>query len=241
MGAPVVWWLGARARGQTVIRQDQYLDGWPELSTRFLNTTTARLFGLDSENRSHGSPSSFGWDVKSRSRKCRGASGGIFPTLCVELCLVSFVRSLQFLLLQCKSRWIVGWFWLNHVYTCISIHISVIDSINWYMTRKSKYAHNLCWYFMSGNLDFSMEKSWNFFSKIFVGTLNNILLYTLFSHATFPYKILPSLRSWVRFQVRACLFIPCYFRIDALFTHCLKLCLARIANPINRCVVSQWY
>ena len=44
-----------------------YLDGWPELSTRFLNTTPARLFGLGSENFSHGSPSSFGWDVKSRS------------------------------------------------------------------------------------------------------------------------------------------------------------------------------
>ena len=43
-----------------VIRQGQYLDGWPELSTLFLNTTPARLFGLDSENRSHGSPSSFG-------------------------------------------------------------------------------------------------------------------------------------------------------------------------------------
>ena len=49
--APAVWWLGARAfaRGQAVIRQGQYLDGWPELITRFLNTTPARLFGLDSE------------------------------------------------------------------------------------------------------------------------------------------------------------------------------------------------
>ena len=239
MGAPVVWWLGARARGQTVIRQDQYLDGWPELSTRFLNTTTARLFGLDSENRSHGSPSSFGWDVKSRSRKCRGASGSIFPTLCVELCLVSFVRSLQFLLLQSKSRWIVGWFWFNHVYTCISIHISVIDYINWYMTRKSKYAHNLCWYFVSGNLDFSMEKSWKSHGTFFQRE-PWITYYCIpcFLMPPFHTKSCHPSRSWVRFQV-----LPLYtmFRIDALFTHCLKLCLARIANPINRCVVSQWY
>ena len=69
MRAPVVWWLGARAltRGLAVTRQGQYLDGWPELSTRFLNTTPPRPYGLDSENRSHGSPLSFGWDVKSRS------------------------------------------------------------------------------------------------------------------------------------------------------------------------------
>ena len=101
--------------------------------------------------------------------------GGIFPTLCVELCLVSFVCSLQFPILQNKIHWIIGWFWLNHVYTCIYIHISLIDSINWYMNRKSKYACNLCWYFVSENLDFSMEKSWKShgtFSKILVGTLN---------------------------------------------------------------------
>ena len=62
-----MWLLGARVltRGLAVIRQGQYLDGWPELSALLLNTTPARLFGLDSENRSHGSPSPFGWDVKS--------------------------------------------------------------------------------------------------------------------------------------------------------------------------------
>ena len=42
--------------------------GWvPEMSARFWATTPARLSGLDSENRSHGSPSSFGRDIKSRS------------------------------------------------------------------------------------------------------------------------------------------------------------------------------
>ena len=40
---------------------------WPIPSRSTLNTTPARPFGLDFENRSHGSPSSFGWDVKSRS------------------------------------------------------------------------------------------------------------------------------------------------------------------------------
>ena len=48
---------------------------------------------------------------------CWGVSGGIFLMLCVELCLVSFICSLQFPLLQSKIRWIIGWFWLNHVYT----------------------------------------------------------------------------------------------------------------------------
>ena len=51
--------------------------------------------------------------------KCRGASGGIFVMLCVELCLVSFVCSLQFPLLQSKIHWIIGWFSLNHVYPYI--------------------------------------------------------------------------------------------------------------------------
>ena len=47
-----------------------------------------------------------------------------------------------------------------HTYT-----FSGIDSINWYMIRKDEYSQNFCWYFMSGNLDFGMEKSWNFFLR----------------------------------------------------------------------------
>ena len=39
------------------------MGGWPELSSRFLNTAPARLFGSDSENRSHGFQSSFRLDV----------------------------------------------------------------------------------------------------------------------------------------------------------------------------------
>ena len=38
-----------------------------EMSARLRATTSARLSSLDSEIRSHGSPSSFGRDVKSRS------------------------------------------------------------------------------------------------------------------------------------------------------------------------------
>ena len=42
---------------------------------------------------------------------------------------------------------------------CVSVRLclSVIDSTNWYMGCKNKY-----WYFLSGDLDFGLEKSWDF-------------------------------------------------------------------------------
>ena len=42
----------------------------------------------------------------------------------------------------------------------IDIYIFVIDSINWYMSRKNEYSRNSYWYFVSGNFDLGMEKSW---------------------------------------------------------------------------------
>ena len=63
------------------------------------------------------------------------------------------------------NSWLV---WLNDVCTFISIHISVIDFMNWYMGHKKnpKYLHNSRSYFVSGNLDFGMENSWNFFLRL---------------------------------------------------------------------------
>ena len=33
------------------------------------------------------------------------------------------------------------------------------------MSRKNEYSRNLYWYFVSGNFDLGMEKSWNFFLR----------------------------------------------------------------------------
>ena len=51
-------WTRMLIRGKAVIWQVQYTGELPDLSTRFPNTTPARLFGLESDNLSHGSPSS---------------------------------------------------------------------------------------------------------------------------------------------------------------------------------------
>ena len=77
-------------------------------------------------------------------------------------------------LITCKISWIVGWLWFNHVYTCISIHISVIDFINWYVGCKSKYSLNLCWCFVSGNLHFGLEKSWKSHGTFFWDFCGNL-------------------------------------------------------------------
>ena len=66
-----------------------------------------------------------------------------------------------------KISWIVGWPWSNHVCECASM-----SACNWFYNLihgpQNKY-----WYFLSGNLDFGLEKSWKnhgTFSEIFVGT-----------------------------------------------------------------------
>ena len=153
----------------------------------------------------------------------------LWQTLCILrvsgiFCL--FVRSLQFLLWQIhfwttfssitsKINWIVAWRWLNHVYTYyVYIHIyklSVIDSINWYMSCKNKYSYNLCRYFVFWNLYFGMEKSWKNhgtffsyfcgtpvvgFSKV-VATFNHVGgSFNLFMGTTGDVWIIPSFRLW---------------------------------------------
>ena len=98
-------------------------------------------------------------------------SGGFWHIF--SLCLLTVVSTLANLFLgnfksssvTSKFSWKVGWLWLNYVYTFISMHISVIDSINSHLNHKETFSHNLYWYFVSGNLDFGMEKSWNFFLR----------------------------------------------------------------------------
>ena len=57
-----------------------------------------------------------------------------------------------------KISWIVAWPWSNNVCLCVSVRLclSVIGSTNWYMGRKT----NIGIIFLSGNLDFGLEKSW---------------------------------------------------------------------------------
>ena len=64
-----------------------------------------------------------------------------------------------------KISWIVGWPWSKScVSVCVSVCLclSVIDSTNWCMGRKNKY-----WYFLSGNMDFGLEKSWKNYGTFF--------------------------------------------------------------------------
>ena len=76
-----------------------------------------------------------------------------------------------------KISWMVGWLWLSYVCTFISIHISAIDSINWYMNHKDTNVHIigvgiLCleiWILVWKSHGKVME----LFSEIFVGTLSH--------------------------------------------------------------------
>ena len=69
--------------------------------------------------------------------------------------LTSVVLTFLISSITSKTSWIIGWPWSNHVCVSVRLCLSVIDSTNWYMGHKNKY-----WYFLSGNLDFGLEKSW---------------------------------------------------------------------------------
>ena len=56
-----------------------------------------------------------------------------------------------------KISWIAGWPWSNHVCVCVWVCVCVCLCAIWCMGRKNK---NKYWDFLSGNLDFGLEKSW---------------------------------------------------------------------------------
>ena len=96
-----------------------------------------------------------------------------------------------------KISWIVGGPW-SIVCVCVSVRLclSVIDSTDWYIGRKNKY-----WYFLSGNLNFGLQKSWKshgiFFLRFFVGTL--ICHCLRLGHETMVCAVCISVFLWRRF------------------------------------------
>ena len=94
----------------------------------------------------------------------------------ISVVLTSWISSIT-----SKICWIISWPWSNHVCVSVRLCLSVIDSTNWYMGCKNKY-----WYFLSGNLDFGLDKSWQnhgTFFRDFCGNPVNIqILWVLVMH-----------------------------------------------------------